>query len=85
MNISEERVAGLVKEVAVELTENELTEALSDEPLEYVFDVTAEGLATVFNGVVEEDVDQFFANYFNHYSMSTIYKTEAGYYLITML
>lgn len=85
MEITEDKVVGLVKDVAVETTENDLTEAFSDEHLEYVFDVTAEGLASLFSGVAEEDVEQFFAEFFNHYSLHTIYKTEAGYYLITLL
>lgn len=85
MEITEDKVVGLVKKVAVEVTENELTAELSDEHLDYVYDVTAEGLAMHFDGVAEEDLDQFFADYFSYYSTNTIYKTEAGYYLVSIL
>ena len=85
----EEKIIELLKEYAYETTDEGIYESYEEDEKEgfvdVIFDVTVEGLAMHFNGIQEEDLEDYFKENFNYYATNTIYKTEDGWYLVTQL
>lgn len=82
--ISEDKVVTLINEYCREADEEDLEYELMDENMSYVFDVSASGLASYFNGIADDKLADFFAEHFSFYSPNRLYRSEAGYYLMCL-
>lgn len=82
--ISEDKAVTLIKQYSREADEEDLEHELMDEHTSHVFDVTASGLASYFTGIDDHKLAEFFAVHFSYYSPNTIYKTDAGYYFVSL-
>ena len=81
----EDKIIGLINEYVFETSEEDIAEYRDDETVDVIFDVSIEGFAMFFDGIQEEDLEDYFKRRFNYYGLDTIYRTEEGYYLVSAL
>lgn len=82
--IKENKLVTLIKQYCREADQEDLAYELMDENLSHVFDVTAEGLATYFNDIAEDQLAGYFAETFGLYSPNRLYRADAGYYAMLL-
>ena len=81
----EDKIIELINEYLFETSEEDIAEYRDDETVDVIFDVSIEGFAMFFDGIQEEDLEDYFKRRFNYYGLDTIYHTEEGYYLVSAL